>query len=156
MAQYKGVQLKGSKASFMQSFGNAISEDDTTETITALLALADTIDLIRIAGGTRLQTLQTFNADLCTSGTLDVKIGYRKCNSSDTLNVAEDDDYFGASLTNFRAAVLSSAPTRYAFAPITFNCDVFITLTVTTAATGTAITTGTITTLATGKAVGIK
>lgn len=154
MATYKGARLKGDKAAFMQAFGNAISEDDTTETITALLALNDTVDLIHVAGGTRLQELYTWNDDLCTSGTLAVKIGYRKVHGGDTLT--EDDDYFGSGLTNFRAAVTSGAPTRYTFEPITFNVDVYITATVTTAASGAAITTGKIRTLARGKAVGIK
>jgi hypothetical protein len=152
MAQYKAATLASRRSAFMQAFGNAISEDDTASP-TALLALADTIDLIRIAAGTRLQRLATINADLCTSNTLAVKIGYRKVDATGALS--DNDSYFGSGLTNFQAAVTGAAPTLYAFAPITFNEDVFITATVTTAATGTAITNGTITTYATGKAVGI-
>jgi hypothetical protein len=154
MAQYQGLGVSGNRSAFMQSFGNAVSEDDTTPAIGALLALADTIDMIRIAGGTRLQVLESFSSDLCTTGSLAVKVGYRKCDPGGTLT--DDDDYFGSGLTHFQAAVTAGSPTRYTFAPITFNEDVFITATVTTAATGTAITTGTITTLARGKAVGIK
>ena len=152
MAQYKAARLASTRSAFMQAFGNCISEDDTASP-TALLALTDTIDLIRVAAGTRVQRLETVNADLCTSGTLAVKIGYRKVDATGSLT--DDDDYFGSSLTNFQAAVTLASPTKYVFAPITFNEDVFITATVTTAATGTAITNGTITTYLTRKAVGI-
>lgn len=154
MAQYKGLQVKGANAAFMQAFGNAVKVYDKTETITALLAIADTIDLIRIPGGMQLTELETWNADLCTTGTLAVKIGYRRANSDGVI--VESDNYFGSALTNFQAAVTSGTRTRYTFEPITFNEDVFITLTVTTAASGTAITTGTISTVANGIARGIK
>jgi hypothetical protein len=153
MASYKGATESSTRRAFMQGFGNAISLDDTASP-TALLALTDTIDLIRIPGGMRLQELHTFNADLCTSNSLAVKIGYRKVNSSGTLT--DVDDYFGSGLTNFQAAVVGASATRYSFAPITFNEDVYITATVTTAATGAAITNGTITTIAKGAAIGIK
>lgn len=154
MANYKGVNLANSRSQFMQAFGDAVSEYDITETITALLALADTVDLIRVAGGTYLHKLETWNDDLCTSGTLAVKIGYFKVDGGGVLT--DDDDAFGSGLTNFQAAVLSSAPTRYAFEPILFNEDVIIRATVTTAATGTAIVTGKIRTLIQGRAVGVK
>lgn len=152
--QYQALAAQGNRSAFMQAFGNAISEDDSTAAIPALLALGDTIDMIRIAGGTRLQVLESFSSDLCTGGTLAVKVGYRKCDSGGVLT--DDDDYFGSGLTHFQAAVTAGSPTRYSFAPITFNEDVFITATVTTAATSTAITNGTITTIARGKAVGCK
>jgi hypothetical protein len=45
-------------------------------------------------------------------------------------------NYFGAALTDLQAAVTGANPTRYAFAPITFDEDVFITATITAAATG--------------------
>lgn len=154
MATYKGLGVSGDGAAFMQAFGNAVQVYDKTQVITALLALADTVDLIRIPGGMQLTELETWNADLCTSGTLAVKIGYRKCNTAGVLT--DDDDYFGSGLTNFQAAVTSGTRTRYTFEPVTFNEDVYITATVTTAATGTAITTGTISTVANGIARGIK
>ena len=66
-----------------------------------------------------------------------------------------DDDYFGSSLQAWRAAVASSSPTRYAFDPITFNEDVIIYATVTTA--GNALSAAAdITTIAQGIARGIK
>jgi len=154
MANYKGVNLANSRSQFMQAFGDAVSEYDITETITALLALADTVDLIRVAGGTELHVLETWGADLDTATTLQVKIGYFKVDGGGVLT--DVDDYFGSGLTNFQAAVLSSGPTRYAFQPITFNEDVIIRATVTAAATSTAITTGKINTHILGRARGVK
>lgn len=154
MATYKGLQVSGTKRAHMQAFGNAVKLYDKTEVITALLAVNDTVDLIRLPGGMQLTELETWNPDLCTSNSLAVKIGYRKCNAGGTLT--DDDDYFGSGLTNFQAAVTSGTRTRYTFEPTTFEEDVFVTLTVTTAATGAAITTGTISTVANGIARGIK
>ena len=45
-------------------------------------------------------------------------------------------NYFGSALTDLQAAVTGANPTRYNFVPITFNEDVYITMTVTAAATG--------------------
>lgn len=155
MAQYQGAEVASTKRAFMQAFGNAITLYDKTPAITALLALTDTVDLIRIPGGMQVTDLETWNEDLCTSNTLAVKIGYRKVNSGGLLT--DDDDYFvAAGATTFQAAVTKAASTKYSFVPVTFNEDVFITLTVTTAATGAAITTGTISTIARGVARGIK
>jgi hypothetical protein len=154
MAQYQGVRVSGDKSAFMQAFGNTVEVYDKTQTITALLAISDTIDLCRLPGGMLLTQLETWNADLCTTGTLAVKIGYRKANTAGVLT--DDDDYFGSGLTNFQAAVTSGTRTRYTFEPVTFNEDVIITATVTTAASGTAITTGTISAVARGIARGIK
>lgn len=154
MAQYQGAEVASTKRAFMQAFGNAITLYDKTPAITALLALTDTVDLIRIPAGMQVTDLETWNEDLCTSGTLAVKIGYRKVNSGGLLT--DDDDYFGSSLTNFQAVVTKASSTKYSFTPVTFNEDVFITATVTTAATGAAITTATISTIARGVARGIK
>ncbi len=154
MAQYKGLRLSGDRSAFMQGFGNAINLYDKTETITALLALTDTVDMIRLPGGMLLTELESWNPDLCTSGSLVVKVGYRKANSQSSL--ATVDDAFGSSLSHFQAIVLSSVRTKYVFEPLTFNEDVIVFATVTTAATGAAITTGTISTIARGIARGIK
>jgi hypothetical protein len=154
MAQIKSANA-GNQAAFMQAFGNTVSEVDTT-TVSTALAVNDTVDIIRIAGGTFLYSLETFNEDLDTgTGTLAFKLGYRKANSGDTLNVSEDDDYFGSALATWAAAVLGSARTRWAFAPIYFSQDVIITATVTTAANAMAAA-KTITTIAQGIARGIK
>lgn len=151
MAKYKAAGL-GANQAFMQAFGNAVSEDDTV-TPTAALAVGDTIDLIRVAGGTRLQQLSKKNGDFDTGTTLQYKLGYRKVDGGGVLT--DVDNYFGSGLTDLQAAVTGAAPTRYDFAPITFNEDVFITATVTAAATGVS-STPSITTYISGVAVGVK
>lgn len=137
MAQYKALSVAGDKSGFMQAFGNAVTGYDVV-TPSAALAINDTVDLILVPGGTLLTDLETWNGDFDTGTTLQFKLGYRKVRSGDVLggSLAEDDDYFGATLTTLQAAVLKSAATRWAFTPLTFNCDVFITATVTAAATG--------------------
>lgn len=153
MPQYKSKGVAGARHAFMQAFGNAISEDDNTVP-TAALALNDTLDLIRLARGTRLQELLKTNGDLDTGTTLQYKLGFRKVDPDGALT--DDDDYFAAAgATDLQAAVTLASPTRYNFAPITFDEDVFITLTVTAAAAGVSGTPG-ITVYARGKAVGGK
>lgn len=152
MAQYKATGVLNNSPAFMQAYGNLVGDDDTA-TPTAALAVSDTIDLIRIPGGTRLQELFKKNGDFDTGATAQYKLGYRKADPSGQLT--DVDNYFGSALTDLQAAVTGAAPTRYDFAPITFNEDVFITLTVTAAAAG---VTGTpsITTYYRGIAVGTK
>lgn len=151
MAQYKAASLS-TGAAFMQSFGNTTTEVDVVTPAVALV-LNDTIDLVRVAGGTKLFSLQMFNGDFDTGTTLQFKLGYRKANSDGVIT--DVDNFFGSALTTLQAAVLGSAPTRLAFAPIDFNEDVFITATVTAAATGVSGTPS-ITTIAQGIARGIK
>lgn len=151
MTQYKAAGL-GSNQAFMQAFGNTVLETDTT-TITASLASGDTVDLLRIAGGTHLVRLSVFHGDLDTGTALVFKLGYRRVNGGGTFT--EDDDYFGSSLSTWQAAVLGSAPTQYAFTPIYIPEDVFITATVTTSASGLSGTPS-ITAIAFGQAKGIK
>ena len=149
--QYKAAGL-GNQAAFMQSFGNTVTEVDVA-TPAAALGIGDTIDLVRVAGGTKLFSLETFNGDLDTGTTLQFKLGYRKCNRGGVLT--DDDDYFGATLIIWQATVLGSARTRWAFSPIDFNEDVYITATVTAAATGLSGTPS-VTTISQGIARGIK
>lgn len=132
MAQYKANGLSNQSA-HMQAFGNAVIEHDKT-TPPVALALNDTVDLLRVAGGTKLIELWKTNGDFDTGATLQYSLGYRKANSDGVL--AASVNYFGAALTDLQAAVTGAAPTRYAFAPITFDEDVFITATITAAATG--------------------
>ena len=152
MANYRAASAAGAGSAYMSSAGNAISEDDTV-TPTAALAIGDTIDLVRVAGGTRLQRLTTFNGDFDTGTTLQFKLGYRKVDGSGVL--VDVDNFFGSALTTWQAAVLGSSATQWAFAPIYFAEDVYITATVTAAATGVSGTPS-ITTIAHGKAVGVK
>lgn len=153
MAQYKALGVAGSRGAYMQAFGNAVALDDAV-TPAAALALNDTIDLMRVARGTRVQELFKWNGDFDTGTTLQYKLGYRKVDTDGQLT--DDDDYFvAAGATDLQAATTLASPTRYAFAPITFDEDVFITLTVTAAATGVSGT-PTIRTYLRGVAVGGK
>lgn len=155
MAQYKAVSVTGDNRGFMQGFGNAVILRDTVAP-SAALALNDTIDLIRIPGGTKLYELTTFNGDLDTGTTLQFKLGFRRAQSDGVLT--EDDDYFGSALTTWQAAVLQSAATRWAFTDLGglyFAEDVFITATITAAATGVSGTPA-ITVTAHGEATGKK
>lgn len=151
MAQYKASGL-ANNGQFMQAFGNCVSEDDTV-TPPVALALNDTVDLIRIAGGTRLQELNKFNGDFDTGTSLVYKVGYRPADSGGVL--VANDSYFGSGLTDLQAAVTGANKTRYTFAPIEFNEDVIVFMTVTAAAAGVAGTPS-ITTFAQGKARGVK
>lgn len=134
MAQYKSTRVSGDRAGYMQGFGNALVLRDAA-TPSAALALNDTIDLLRIPSGTRLFELWKFNGDFDTGTTLQYKLGYRRAQADGVIT--EDDDYFvAAGATDLQAAVAQSAPTRFVFSEITFDEDVFVTLTVTAAATG--------------------
>lgn len=152
MPAYKAVGLTGRPHAYNGILNTAVSEDDTT-TITAALAVNDTIDLVALAGGTRLQALFKFNGDCDSGTTLQYKLGYRSAKPDGVLITV--DNYFGSALTDLQAAVTAGAPTRYTFAPITFNEDVIIFATVTAAATGMSGT-PTITVLAQGKSLGVK
>jgi hypothetical protein len=132
MPQYKANGLSNN-AAHMQAFGNAVLEHDTT-VLPAALALNDTVDLLRVAGGTKLIELWKTNGDCDTGTTLQYSLGYRRANSDGVITPVAN--YFGAALTDLQAAVTGTNPTRYAFAPITFDEDVFITATITAAATG--------------------
>lgn len=132
MTQYKAADL--SDPAYFHSQGNAWAEDKTA-TPTAALTTADTVDIMRVARGVRLQELFQTNGDFDTGTTLQYKLGYRKVDTSGSL--ADNDAYFvAAGSTTLQAAVTLAAPTRFAFAPITFSEDVFITLTPTANATG--------------------
>lgn len=153
MTQYKGAKTAGAGCAFHQAFGNAVRDWDRA-TPSAALALNDTIDLIRVPGGCKLTELVTYSGDFDTGTTLQFKLGFRKVNTAGLLT--DDDDYFvAAGATTLQAAVLESAPTRHVVGDITFNEDVFITLTVTAAATGVSGTPS-ITTRFEGIMLGIK
>lgn len=141
--------IGGDTALHMQAFGDAVSRDDST-LVKAALGVGDTIDLTRIAGGTRAQTLRIKNDDLDTGATLVVKIGYRPADSGGVLQAS--DAAFGAGLTLFQAAGL----TDLAIDPVNFNEDVIVFATVTAAAAGMAAGNKKVTTFATGIARGVK
>jgi hypothetical protein len=133
--------------------GGAATMEVGVFTSSANLLITDVVDLVRVAGGTKLCELLIWNGDHDTGATLQVNIGYRKCNTGGVL--ADNLTFFAAASTQFQAAVAGSAPTRFAFVPLTFNEDVFITLTVSASAAGVAGN-PTITGLASGIARGIK
>lgn len=155
MAQYQAAGL--SRPAYMSDDGNFSAYDDTVA-VSALL-LADTVDLIKLPGGLRLTGLifPVFS-DLDSGGAaLAVKIGYRPVRSDSALAVV--DNAFGSGLTFLASASNSSAAALQArvdmaFAPVTFNEEVYVFATVTTAPTTGAA--GSITTLATGITVGVK
>lgn len=147
MTAYK-AQLAANSA-FMQAFGNMASFDDFAN-VTAALANGDTVDLVKVAGGTRLQVLKVKNDDCDTGTTLQVKIGYRPADSGGVL--VANDSAFGTGLTLLQAAGL----TDLAIDPIDFNEDVIIFATVTAAATGVSAGTKKIAGLAMGVARGVK
>jgi hypothetical protein len=151
MAQYKAAFLANNSPVYMGD-GGALAEDDTV-TPSAALAVNDTVDLVKLAGGTRLISLEKFSGDFDTGTTLQYSLGYRSAKSDGVL--ATNATYFGSALTDLQAAVTGAAPTRYSFAPITFNEDVIVFATVTAAATGVSGTPS-ITMKALGKALGIK
>jgi len=152
MANYRADTL-GTNSAFMDNGGAATTEIGIV-TQTVNLLITDVVDLVRVAGGTKLCELLVWNGDLDTGATLQFSLGYRKCNTGGVL--ADNLTYFAAAgQTTWQSAVLGSAPTRYAFVPITFNEDVFITATIGASAAGIAAS-PTITAMASGIARGIK
>lgn len=132
MADYKATKV--SAPAHHQAFGNLVGGFDEV-TPPVALALNDTVDLVRIPGGTLLTDLEKWNGDFDTGATLQYKIGYRSADGgSNAINT--NDSYFGSALTDLQAAVTSGTRTRYTFAPIRFNEDVIVFATVTAAATG--------------------
>jgi hypothetical protein len=151
MATYVADTCTAGRA-FIDNGGAGTMEIGVT-TQTANLVITDTVRLVRVAGGTKLCELLVWNGDLDTGTTLQFSLGYRKCNTGGSL--ADNDTYFAAAgQTTWQAAVLGSAPTRYAFVPITFPEDVFITAVISASATGIAAS-PTITAMASGIAVGV-
>lgn len=152
MANYKASQIVSNTA-FMQAFGNLTGGDDTV-TVPALLATNDTIDLIRIAGGTRLQHLSKVNGRLDNGTTLQYSIGVRPVDANGLVQT-NSQFFASAGQSDLQGAVTGGSPTRFSFPPVDFNEDVFITMTVNAGATSVS---GfpTITTYFSGVARGIK
>lgn len=133
MANYRGIRAAGNKGGFMQAFGNICGDFDIV-TPSAALALNDIVDLVLVPAGTQLLELFKVNGDCDTGTTLQYSLGYRTAQADGVLQASTN--YFGSALTDLQAAVTGANPTRYNFVPITFNEDVYITMTVTAAATG--------------------
>lgn len=95
-------------------------------------AATDTIDFF-LPAGSELCTLASYNDDLDSGAALLYSVGYRPV---DGTNPAAVTDYFAAAgQTAFRAA----GRVEYAFKPIKFEYDVYISVLIGTAAAGIAV-----------------
>lgn len=137
---------------FMQAFGNAVVADGSVALTAAPLA-ADVIRIARINAGTRVVMVVTGNGDLDTSATptAAVSLGYAPVDAADGSAAAPA--YFGpAGDTSLQSA--NSGKLYANFAPITFDKDVYLTMTVGAAAATFAA--GSIFATAIGDARGVK
>lgn len=146
MATHSATDLN-SKALPMGGYGNAaIVWGSVTPTSGAL---ASVYRPVRIPAGMTVTGLRIHNPDMDTGATaFAVKIGYTPVNSAD--GPTADDDYFSTAVTHLTAV----GDNVYRFAPIKFEKDVYVDLTVTVAAT--TFVSGSITAIVTGEATGIK
>ena len=143
MATHSASDLN-SKPLPMGGYGNAAVVWGTVTPSSG--ALASVYRPVRIPAGMTVTGLKINNADLDTGGTsYAVKIGYSYVDGS-----TGDDDYFSAATTILSGAAL----TDLRFPPIKFEKDVWVDLTVTTAAA--TFASGDITAIVTGEATGIK
>jgi hypothetical protein len=146
MATYSATDLN-SKALPMGGHGNAATVWGTVTPSSG--ALASVYRPVRIPAGMTVTGLKINNDDLDTGGTaFAVKIGYTPVNAAD--GPTANDSYFSAATTILSGAAL----TDLRFDPIKFEKDVYVDLTVTTAATTFAA--GEITVIVSGEATGVK
>lgn len=138
---------------FMQAFGNAVVADGSVALSAAPLA-GDVIRIARINAGTRVVMVVTGNGDLdahATVPTAAVSLGYAPVDAAD--GPAAAPAYFGAAGDALLQSVNNGK--LYAnFAPITFDKDVYLTMTVGVAAATFAA--GSIFATAIGDARGVK
>lgn len=137
---------------FQQAFGQA-SVYDGSLALAANPTAADVLRIMRIPAGTRAQGVVIANGDLDTNGapTLVVSLGFAPVNADDGP-VASAAYFAAAGQTILQAA--NDGKFYANFAPITFDKDVYLTMTVGTAAATFAA--GTIRALVLGEAVGVK
>lgn len=145
MATFSAADLN-TKARHMGGYGNAVV---TFGTVTPTAgAAADVYRPVRIPAGMYLTGLDIVNDDLDTGATaMSAKIGYAPVDSD---GPTADDDYFSATATFLTAAGRKVC----VFQPIKFEKDVYVTLTLTVAAT--TFASGNVTAIATGIGEGIK
>ncbi len=137
---------------FMQAFGNAVVANGVLA-LTANPTAADVLRICRIPAGTRVSALLIANTDMDTDGTpeIDVTIGYVPVVSGDGPTASAN--YFG--VTGQTILGTTNEGKVYAkFAPITFEKDVYLTMTTVTDAETWA--NGTIYAAVLGSARGIK
>lgn len=133
----------------MGGYGNALVLWGTVSATTGILATV--YRPLRIPAGATVTGVRVHNPDMDTGGTaFAIKIGYTPVDS--VAGPAADDDYFsGATPVTHLSAVGDNV---YRFPPIKFEKDVYLDITVSTAATTFAA--GDITAVVTGEATGVK
>jgi hypothetical protein len=144
MATFSAPDLN-SKARFMDGYGNGVIVFGTVTTTAG--ASADVYRPVIIPAGMLVTDLDIVNDDLDTGSTISAKIGYAPVNSD---GPDADDDYFAATATFMTAAGRKVC----AFQPIKFEKDVYVTLTLTAAAT--TFASGKVTAVVKGQAEGVK
>lgn len=117
---------------FMQAFGNAVVAQGSVALATNPTA-ADVIRVMKVQAGTKVSALMLGNADLDSNGapTLVVGIGYAPVVAAD--GPAASAAYFQAAGDTVLQAA-NAGKLYHNFVPITFEKDVYITMTVGTAA----------------------
>lgn len=149
---------KAAQPAHMQGYGNMSVYDDTS-VIGAALALNDVVDLIRLPAGSRLEQLVfPVYSDFDSGTALVFSLGYRAVLAGGVSgSFVDNPSAFGTGFTFLRtaAAVGAVGVTEIAVNPTTFNEEVYLTLTVTTAPAGGSAG-GTIATRATTNTVGVK
>lgn len=146
MATFSATDLM-SKARHVGGYGNTVTIYGSVTPTSG--ALASVYQPTVIPAGIDVTDMDFVNDDLDTGGTaFAVKIGYAPVNAAD--GPAADDSYFSTAKTLLSAA----GRTSLAFHPIKFEKPVFVTMTVTVAATTFAA--GKITAIVRGDGVGVK
>ena len=144
MATFSATDLN-TKARFMGGYGNAVIVYGSVTPTAG--ALADVYRPLRIPAGMLVTDLDIVNDKLDTGSAISAKIGYAPVDSD---GPAASDAYFSATST-----FLATAGRKVcAFQPIKFEKDVYITLTLTAAAT--TFASGAATAIAKGQAEGVK
>lgn len=162
MATYSGRRT--SLAAHMQAYGNLAAFVDQAS-ITAALTTSDKVRAVRIPAGTMLTSLRFFFGDLDTgTDALRMNVGWESANGQSitvtkadgtTTNAASGATEFASASSDFNTAVAAGASSKtYAFEPISFNNDVYITLIPSVSANAMAAT-KTVTTIAEGICVGV-
>ena len=136
---------------YMSAFGNAVVATGSIA-LAANPTAADVLRVMRIPAGSKVSALMVANGDLDSNGapTFVVSIGYAPCDGSSPT--AAPAGFAAAGQTILQAA--NDGKLYCKFAPITFDKDVWLTMTVGTAAATFAA--GTIYAVALGEARGIK
>ncbi len=115
---------------YMQAFGNAVVASGSIA-LTANPTAADVLRIMRIPAGSTVDTVVVASDDLDSNGspTIVMSIGYAPCDGS---SPAASAAYFAAAGQTIAQA--GSNGTVYAkFAPVTFEKDVWLTMTIGTA-----------------------